>query len=580
MFCRYSAKGMPIAPTCGHRGKLMCSIVRMVDLQRFHKSFYEVPSKAQQDTFLCKYVKKVKPKPTNDNEPSVRTMSLKFYIENIVGKLLRVCRQTFINALGITKHRVLGIYRNFKKTENSLIPQETRGGWRKEDIYKSKRDSVINFIRQLKGLESHYSRGKSKRLYLPSELNISKLSIIYNSSVEKQFIVKPSYFRTIFNTKFNASFKTPSSDECSTCIEFSSKIKSAKDEGIKNQLKFAKTFHKKKAKCFFDHLNKKPDKCFLLSFDCQKNLQLPKVSDQAAYYSRQLYCYNLTVVTGLSTGELNPETVSIYTWTENQAKKSSNEVASIVFNELNSKDLQHYNEVRLVADGCSGQNKNINVITMCATWLLKHAPAHINSVELVFPVTGHSFMPSDRVFGLIEKKLKKMTTIINVSEYHDIFRSHGTVKEIAKDWVPLDWKAEATKFIKSASQLHFQISQCKKIMLKKSIKNRSRILIKGEIAYNVETGVFKFLEKKKKTVSMVQPKEILIGVPVNKNKIQDVNNLLKKHFGKDWNQIESLEWYKRIVLDEGTTEVDDSCECLASDFVEDEEIYCTTEKLQ
>ena len=88
-------------------------------------------------------------------------------------------------------------------------------------------------------------------------------------------------------------------------------------------------------------------------------------------------------------------------------KKSSNEVASIVFNELKSKDLTGYKTIRLVADGCPGQNKNIIIITMCAHWLLKVAPTEVKCMELVFPVTGHSFMPSDRVFRLIEQKLKK-----------------------------------------------------------------------------------------------------------------------------------------------------------------------------
>lgn len=31
---------------------------------------------------------------------------------------------------------------------------------------------------------------------------------------------------------------------------------------------------------------------------------------------------------------------------------------------------------------------------------------NIQSVEIVFPVRGHSFIPPDRVFGLIEKDIK------------------------------------------------------------------------------------------------------------------------------------------------------------------------------
>lgn len=51
---------------------------------------------------------------------------------------------------------------------------------------------------------------------------------------------------------------------------------------------------------------------------CQKTLVLSKVTDQMAYYIRQLYCYNLSVVKGLPSDSLNPENVSIYSWPENE----------------------------------------------------------------------------------------------------------------------------------------------------------------------------------------------------------------------------------------------------------------------
>lgn len=52
-----------------------------------------------------------------------------------------------------------------------------------------------------------------------------------------------------------------------------------------------------------------------------------------------------------------------------------------------------------------GQNKNRILIAMCARWLL--STENITDVELVFPVRGHSFMPSDRVFGVCEKEFKQ-----------------------------------------------------------------------------------------------------------------------------------------------------------------------------
>ena len=52
------------------------------------------------------------------------------------------------------------------KGKRTDVPQETRGGYRKEEKYKHKIESVIGFIRKFKGLESHYSRKNSCRVYL------------------------------------------------------------------------------------------------------------------------------------------------------------------------------------------------------------------------------------------------------------------------------------------------------------------------------------------------------------------------------------------------------------------------------
>lgn len=100
---------------------------------------------------------------------------------------------------------------------------------------------------------------------------------------------------------------------------------------------------------------------------------------------------------------LDPKNVSIYTWSENEMSKSSNEVASAVNNELQNKlhngDFKDVHTIRLVADGCGSQNKNTIVLTMCLNWLV-HSPRHIKRIELVYPIIGHSFMPSDKSIWL------------------------------------------------------------------------------------------------------------------------------------------------------------------------------------
>lgn len=103
----------------------------------------------------------------------------------------------------------------------------------------------------------------------------------------------------------------------------------------------------------------------VLSFDCQKNLVNTKVQDQIAYYSRQLYTYNFTVVRGSSETKLNKNNVFIYTWMEHEFHKGSNEIATAVFHCLARLDLSTYKKIRLSADGCGGQNRNSTMVAMC-----------------------------------------------------------------------------------------------------------------------------------------------------------------------------------------------------------------------
>lgn len=77
------------------------------------------------------------------------------------------------------------------------------------------------------------------------------------------------------------------------------------------------------------------------------------------------------------------------------------------------------------------------MVGMCAIWL-SQAPPHIKKIELIFPIPGHSFIPPDRVFGLIEKEIKHMENIVQPEEYIEVYKNYGTV--ILFDNV-MDWKS-------------------------------------------------------------------------------------------------------------------------------------------
>lgn len=176
---------MPLYPTCGHRGtKKNCSLLSMADIKDFHSAFYAVKTKASQDAFLLKYCTASNPvryRPKS-GERGRKSLVYSYFVKTQGGNHIEVCRRSFLDILGITKHRVEGVSVRFKKGETE-VPLETRGGYRKEEKYSKKTESVINFIKQFKGIESHYSRSNSCRTYLDSSLSIAKMWRMYQESV-------------------------------------------------------------------------------------------------------------------------------------------------------------------------------------------------------------------------------------------------------------------------------------------------------------------------------------------------------------------------------------------------------------
>lgn len=425
----------------------------MIDIQSFHKAFYSKSDKIYQDNFILKHchpanVQRRRPKDNSRN----RLVKITYNVRSKDGRLVPVCQSAFINILGVSVFRVLRIAKRYHQEGD--MPKENRGGDHKSNKYQEAHDCIMNFLNKLKCVEAHYCRSQiSSRKYLPSDLNIRKLWRMYTS--QEMFVpAKESYFRKIFCSEYNLGFGTPRTDVCSTYLMLGEKIKREKDERRKYTLLAERRIHKLRANAFYELLKDDAPETLILSFDCQKNQNLPKLPDQTAYYSRQMYIYNFTVVRGHSKGKINPETVRSYCWTENEFSKGSNEIASCVYDTLNHVNLEHIENIRLVCDGCGGQNKNSTMIGMCAKWL-SNAPKGIQQVEITFPVTGHSFLPSDRVFGLIEKELKKIEQILEPQEYIDVFEKYGTVIKLGTDCIVADWKKSKRRNFQTTSIVAF-----------------------------------------------------------------------------------------------------------------------------
>lgn len=401
-------------PSCSHTKKgFLCSQLTHQDVRRFHQDFYNTSNKIQQDHFILKHTSQETPIKRRvrknyerqlSNDQRTSSITIKYFVKTRFKRMLQVCSKTFLGILNISKFRVQNIGKTYLLDQKS--PKERRGGDRISHKFKFKKVRVINFIKSLHFVESHYTREKSYRQYLSSDCTVKHLWKEYNRSAPLDLQVKYSYFLQIFNYDFNISFKSPATDACSQCIRFKSQIKEMPSGPKKVDVMAQYTLHKQKANAFYSMLKQEEGPSVLkLTFDCQKNLVLPRVPDQSAYYSRQLYLFNFTICEGNSTSAQNPGSVFSYTWTENERYKGSNEIASILYYHLKNKNLSDIHEIQLYCDGCPGQNKNITVLGMLCKFLSESRSC--KKITINYPVVGHSFIPPDRVFGRIEKKIKK-----------------------------------------------------------------------------------------------------------------------------------------------------------------------------
>lgn len=173
---------------CKHQSNktYKCRFLKPQWIKRFFNSFYGLKTKVEQDTYALMFVRDGSNK---EREESVRNV-LKYFIPTPEGEF-QVCAGAFAKILQISIQRV---QRLFKRTRTTgAIPKEGRGGNRKKEIFATRKQSIIAFINQLPGCEAHYGRSKSKRVYLSSELNITKLWTMHKDQHPEHKVCYPVF---------------------------------------------------------------------------------------------------------------------------------------------------------------------------------------------------------------------------------------------------------------------------------------------------------------------------------------------------------------------------------------------------
>ncbi|CAG4944553.1 unnamed protein product [Parnassius apollo] len=104
---------------------------------------------------------------------------------------------------------------------------------------------------------------------------------------------------------------------------------------------------------------------------------------------------------------------------ESNGKRGANKIASILHKYIQSVDTRgNVTRLLLYCDCCPGQNRNRTVLAMLHSSLPECK--NIDTIQIKFLFTGHTYMPVDTVHAIIENRLKN-TTVYASSQWFTVF---------------------------------------------------------------------------------------------------------------------------------------------------------------
>lgn len=319
---------------------------------------------------------------------------------------VKVCKSTIIHTFSISSRRIQTIQTNMK--QGISVPKDKRGMHfnRPHSINNDLKNLVRSHINSFPRQPSHYSRHKTEREFLSPDLSVSKMYREFNDK-HPEVEVSRIYYQSIFY-EMNLRIGAPRSDTCKYCDLLYNKLCAAETEGEREKILLDSKLHHFKADQAYKSMHndgeiaKENNNVTVLCVDLQQVLFCPTLTHSSMYYQRQLSTYNFAV------HNLGDNTVTFYVWSEITGKRGSTEIASCLLKHI-TEHFQPYRCRKLIvwSDRCVGQNNNWLNLALYKQFVKS---GYFEEVHQKFLCSGHSFLPCDRHFALIEKQ-KRVSTV-------------------------------------------------------------------------------------------------------------------------------------------------------------------------
>jgi hypothetical protein len=184
------------------------------------------------------------------------------------------------------------------------------------------------------------------------------------------------------------------------------------------------------------------DRDYVLVCDYAQNMPLPHYGGEQP--GEIFYFSALTInLFGIVDLSRTPNKLNCYAYREFTEKKGSNNVASLLMQDLHDKFWLRKGSpgksLTIVIDNCGGQNKN-NVVLRLALYLVEMG--YFLKVEFAFYIRGHTKNACDRTYNQMKSKYHKKDILkweqalqtINIKEHvnvvdtkEDVFKDYGTM---------------------------------------------------------------------------------------------------------------------------------------------------------